>query len=620
MKALLTRPLTLTLLTAALLTGCAGPTTPSPTPDPTPTPTPKVARVELNSASLLLEQGREGQMIQATAYDDQGRVLNVPITFESSNPAVIEVTASGAATARTVGSAQVTASVQGVHSAPGIAASGVLQSGVVSIPASKVLRAPTFAEGVTPFSVGSTYTVVLKDVAPTAGKLWFSRAPDGSPVQGRVLSSRAVPEGTEVTLEIVPLPTLFQQLQVDETVRVPSQDIEFTAQTRAAFDIRPLGDGQFEFRPRAQGVAPSGLQALAFNAGPFRCSGSLPEASVTLGRPTFTLNAGNPTFSLRLDLPLLGTKRLRVLYSANPSLRVTSGTHTLNANFNDKSLTCTMREAVEAHFETFGLGLVAKMRPGLHLGGSYGSGRRTLSAVGSARATVHMGFDCNSDSGCNNLSRADLGTVQGTVTLGGSGDLLRAAHNLEAGVFLDTTLAVGLVVTELDVLRFRSGYRAALDLASLDTQVNSGNGAGYRIGTFNDVDAFAAVRDIVNTLIGVNVSGLPEIHIEGPGVRSPVISSATRAGTTVTVQLDPARVNFFSVTSPFSLGYNVKAVQLLRRSATGSVTVLDSVTPTSGATTVTLPAPLLMPAGSELFVTVVPKVLDLMPVGTIRVN
>ena len=618
MTAPLTRPLTLTLLTAALLSSCAGPAAPSPTPDPTPTP--KVARVELNSASLLLEQGRAGQNLQATAYDDQGQVLNVPITFTSSNPAVIEVAASGAATARTVGSAQITASAQGVQSAPGVAASGVLQEGVVAIPASKVLRAPTFPEGVTPFSVGSTYTVVLKDVSPTAGKLWFSRAPDGTPVQGRVLSSRAVPDGTEVTLEIVTLPTLFRQLQVDETVRVPSQDIEFTAQTRAAFDIRPLGNGQFEFHPREQGAARTSLQPLAFNAGPFRCSGSIPEASVTLGRPTFTLNAGNPTFSLRLDLPLLGTKRLRVLYTADPSLRVTSGTHTLNANFNDQSLTCTMRDAVEAPFETFGLGLVAKMRPGLQLGGSYGSGRRTLSAVGSARASVRMGFDCNTDTGCSSLSRGELGTVQGTVTLGGSGDLLRTARDLEAGVFLDTTLAVGLTVTELDVLRFRSGYRAALDLASLETQVNSGNGAGYRIGTFNDVDAFAAVRDIVNTLIGVNVSGLPEIHIEGPGVRSPVISSATRAGTTVTVQLDPARVNFFSVTSPFSLGYNVKAVQLLRRSATGSVTVLGSVTPTSGATTVTLTAPTLMPAGSELFVTVVPQVFDLMPVGTVRVN
>lgn len=600
-------------LTGSLLVACGGGTT-------TP-PGPAVARVELNSASLLLRDGQAGQKLLATAYDAQGNALNVPVAFTSSNPAVVEIAADGTATARAVGSAQIVAQAGGVSSAPGIAASGQLADAVVPVPQEKVVSGPVFAEGVTPFSVGSTYTVVLRDVTPTAGKLWFSKAPNGMTVQGRVVSSRPVATGTEVTLEIVPYTEVFKTLQVNEEVSVPSQDIEFSAQTLAAFHIRPLGNGTFEFTPKVLSGA-GRVGALAFNAGPFRCSGSLPDTALNLGSTTFTLNTGNPTFNVLLNLPLFGTKRFRMLYTATPSVRVTSGTHTLTANFNNQSVTCKLREAVEAPFETFGVGFVAKMRPGLTVGGSFGSGTRTFSAVGLASANVRLGFDCNSDTGCASLSRGNTGTVQGAVTLGGTGDLVRTARDLEVGAFLDTTVSASVVVTDLDILSFQYGYRAALDLASLSTQVSSNNPAGYRIGEVVDVDPFAAVKDLVKTFIGMDVSGLPSIHVDGRAVQSPVITSATLLAKTdsVQVQLDPARVNFFNVVSPFSLGYNVKQVRLLRRNLNGTVTVLNTVTPASGDTTVNVPLPGRGSDTSNLYVTVVPNVLDLLPVGTVPVQ
>lgn len=604
--------LCLSLLTAALLAACGGGGTPTPT----------VARIELNSASLVLEQGRAGQKLLATAYDAQGNVVNTPISFSSSNPGVVEIAPDGTASAKTVGSAQIVAQAGGVSSAPGIAASGVLADAVVHIPDEKVVSGPVFANGVTPFSVGSTYTVVLKDVSPTAGKLWFSKAPNGMTVQGKVMSSQPVAGGTEVTLEIVPYTEIFKQLQVNEEVVIPSQDVEFTAQTLAAFNVKPLGAGNFEFTPKANAAASAqGLGALAFNAGPFRCSGTLPDAAFNLGTTTFTLNTGNPTFNVVLDLPLFGTKRFKMLFTATPTLRVTSGTHTLTANFNNQSITCKLRDAVEAPFETFGLGFVAKMRPGVTLGGSFGSGTRSFSVLGSAAANVRLGFDCNTDSGCTSLSRGNTGTVNGALTMSSSGDLVRTARDLEVGAFLDTTISASVVVTDLDIISFTDGYKASLDLASLPTQVSSNNGAGYKVGEYVVVDPFASIKDLVKTLIGMDVAGLPNINVDGRSVQSPEIASAalnaTKTG--VNVALNPDRINFFTVVSPFSLGYNVKQVQLLQKNADGTVSVLGSVTPASGATSVNLSVPASADK-TNLYVTVIPNVLGFMPVGTLKVR
>jgi hypothetical protein len=91
---------------------------------------------------------------------------------------------------------------------------GSLASSVVRIPDEKVLSKPIFAEGTSPFTVSSEYTVVLKDVSPNPGKLWFSKSPEGTPVMGEVVSSKAVATGVEVTLKVVPVNQIFQSLNI----------------------------------------------------------------------------------------------------------------------------------------------------------------------------------------------------------------------------------------------------------------------------------------------------------------------------------------------------------------------------------------------------------------------
>ena len=59
----------------------------------------------------------------------------------------------------------------------------------------------------------------------------------------------------------------------------------------------------------------------------------------------------------------------------------------------------------------------------------------------------------------------------------------------------------------------------------------------------------------------------------------------------MTVNLTPSRVNFYTYVTPFSLGYNIKKVRLIQKSASGVLSTLAEVTPSLGATSVVLEYP-----------------------------
>ena len=472
----------------------------------------------IETSSLLLENGKAGQQITARALDAQGQVVNTPITYQSSKPAVIAVDASGQATAKSVGSSQIVAVAGGVRSSPVIAASGILSENVVRIPDSKVVGAPQFAAGVTPFSVGRTYTVILKDVSPTAGKLWFSRAPNGMTVQGKVVSSRPVAGGTEVTLEIVPLSDVFKDLSISESVAVKAENLEFGAATQAAYTIRREADDTFVFTPKAANT----LAPLSFNVGPFQCDGSLPDAAFNLGTPSFSLNTGSPRWDFDWDTPLPAIPfitdgragKARLLFTASPSLTLRSGSHSITSNFNNQSIVCRYRDSVKVPFDVFGFGFAARMKPGLTLGGSFGAGTRTFSAVGTVSSNIRVGFDCRAPGGCTNLSQGNRGAVRGALSLGGAGDLAGTLRDFQAGAFLDVGVEVTTPVANFDLIRFTEGYQLNADFAPLDTQISSGNPSDYKMGQYLKVDPFSLIKDFVKFLIGANVTGLPIISVD----------------------------------------------------------------------------------------------------------
>lgn len=625
MKGIL-KTIPLFLVCLLFITACQS--TPTPTPnEPTPTPQPSaVTSVSVAEGSVLLENIGSSQKLTVKVLDDKGNPVNTSVTWESSKPEIVKVNADGTAEGLAVGSAVLRAKVGDKVSGPVLASVGALADGVVRIESEKIVSAPVFAEGATPFDVGTQYSVVLKDVSPSAGKLWFSKTADGFPVMGKVISSEPVADGVKVSLEIVPIGEIFKDLKVDETLELASQEIEVSEEIRANYTIEKIADGSYNFTPKSK----DSVLAPAFDIGPWKCSGTMPPTTVTLGIPSFNLNTGNPTFefTFAVPIPFVSAGSAKFLFTANPRLTVTSGTHTINANFNNLNLSCKFKNGVKQSFSAFGFNFNASLTPGITVGGSYGAGTRTFSARIDARSTIRLGFECRPPNGCTNLTQGNSGQVQGQVTLGGLGNLVGTIRDFKAGVFADVLLNVEIPLVSLDVFEFREGYEMTFDLVSLQRQISESNPADYQLRKYLRVDPFVAVKSFVSFLLGsstANSLGLNPIEFNQLSVQSPLITAATLTLNTTTLQrnvsvtLDPNRVNFFGLASPFGLLYNVQKVRLIEVDANNvPIRTVREVTATSGQTNFTLNVPFLQPQVNtdRLHVTIVPVILQDIPVGT----
>lgn len=104
------------MLVALVMTGCANSdTAPSPTPSPTPTPTPSsptVSSIAINSA----RSSATTYQLQATASMSDGSTRDVTSAaqWDSSNPALCQISSTGLLTAMHSGDVQVRASFQNV--------------------------------------------------------------------------------------------------------------------------------------------------------------------------------------------------------------------------------------------------------------------------------------------------------------------------------------------------------------------------------------------------------------------------------------------------------------------------------------------------------------------------
>jgi hypothetical protein len=619
------------LLLASLLLITACQSTPSPQPNPTPQPA-NVASVSVAESSALLENIGATQQLSAKLLDDQGSPVTTTVTWESNKPDIVKVNSDGTVEGVAIGSAQIRAKVGDKTSAPVVVAVGALADEVARIETAKIVSEPVFAEGSSPFDVGSQYTVVLKDVSPSAGKLWFSKTASGLPVMGKVLSSETVADGIKVTLEIVPISTIFKDLNVEETLDLSEQALEIPETLDALYDIEKQANGDYVFTPKST----SELSALV-DVGPFSCSGSLPSAAFTLGTPGFTLRTGTPTVQFTnsvttVIIPPSVTTRARLLFTANPSITITNLSGTLRADFANKSASCKLRNGINLGFSFLGFGYTSKMFPGVTLGGSYGAGTRSFNARLQASSNIRIGFSCRATIGtgasanCENLSTGNAGTVRGQVTMTSLGNLGQSIRDLKAGVFLGHLFSVDNPLFSQTLYEGSEGLEMSFDLASLQTQITDANPADYNARLYVTVDPFAAVRSFVRFLLGDDAAddlSNTDINIDVATVQSPLISSATLntfgSLRNVSVTLNANRVNFFGGASPFGLLYNVQKVQLIEVDANNvPVRTVSEVTATDGQTNFTLSIPTLrIPVDtSRLHVTIVPVILPDIPVGT----
>jgi hypothetical protein len=267
--------------------GPAGPDPTGPTGPTGPTQPAAAVRLEVRPSTVLLTAAGETRALEAVAWDAAGQPTQVQVTWASSDPAAVSVDTAGVATAATaLGSAVITASAGGVTSAPVLAVVAEPVAGAVLVDDEQVVAGPEPLSPDDDYGPGWQYRFTLTGLdVPEPGTLML--ATGGAAIAGRVVSASASGSGVVVTLELVPMPELFERLSMDVALSLDDVPLEVDAGLAQHYHIRRLPTGAVRFDPRAPGAVwrPGDLPIAAdgtdveFTLGPFRCkaSGSIPE-------------------------------------------------------------------------------------------------------------------------------------------------------------------------------------------------------------------------------------------------------------------------------------------------------------------------------------------------------
>jgi hypothetical protein len=207
----------------------------------------------------------------ARILDANGAELPGIVTWSSSAPDRVDVSAGGLLTALAVGSAQVFAEVNGVRSAPALVAVAVPVAGALLVTDAQVVAVgpPLGVIQDQPQAAGTQYEVTLQGVAaPAVGTVVL--AAETAAVAGRVVASRQDAAGLIVTLELRPIYELFADYGIDWEIDLSAFPLDeiLPAETAAAA-LAETAAG----RVRAHRVTTS-----AFELEPFRnleCDGSI---------------------------------------------------------------------------------------------------------------------------------------------------------------------------------------------------------------------------------------------------------------------------------------------------------------------------------------------------------
>lgn len=213
------------LVGALMLAACGGAGGDSAPPPPAAGPAPPgpVARVELTPAGGMLVNTAERRTLTIKAFDAAGTEVPVPaadLKLVSSDPAGIEITRAGSGfevrAAAILRSSVLTASVGTVSAKPAVFYAAEPVAGALAVADAQVRSEPTPVDAGAPRGLGFRYRVTLSDVAGlSAGTIVVGTGTQ--PVGGRVVSSSAnaaTPTHSDVVLELVPLGSLFNNLDL----------------------------------------------------------------------------------------------------------------------------------------------------------------------------------------------------------------------------------------------------------------------------------------------------------------------------------------------------------------------------------------------------------------------
>lgn len=447
--------------------------------EPPPPEVGPVARVELSASRVLLTAARPEAALVARAFDATGReVTTASFTWATSDEAVVRVGADGALSAvGPSGSAVVTATAEGVSSAGALVLRATPAAGATLVDDAQLVGEPVAVDAESAYGPGWKWRVTLTGLeAPAPGALLV--ATGDLPVGGRVVTAAQGEAGLEVTLEVVALEALYDELVLKGVV--PLEAPATTAQSG-----QPL------------------RQALT-QVGPFKCQSTIEPTLVQLSLPQSSFT---PKLAFVVDYDRarpLGEQWREFRVEGSLDLDTTIAL-TLNAAVSGE-LEC-LAELVVLPIPALGVpGFGATVPVGVGLSTTLSS---TLANVGGqlrvkGRVAVNEGFVCAAGADSCTTVHAQQAELDGALELVGAWPTTEYRYEVAMYGFGYANLAFGAWMKSLrfDALEVKAGLRASVDTATRARQVREpAYHSSITLSLHGEAEAAAAVqrfKDLLN--------------------------------------------------------------------------------------------------------------------------
>ena len=547
----------------------------------TPPPEVRAARVEIIDTGVLLTAAGQSRQLRAQAFDASDAPIDRPLQWSSSDAADLAVDANGLLTAVSGnGSSQITVQADAVNSLPLLAVVTPVASGTQIVPDAQILRGPELTDPDAEPSFDNTYTVILAGDAPALDSLLVG---DGStPLAGKVVNTEVVGNGVLVTMQLVSLPDLFPELEINQSFDLSQVPVEIPAEVSNDYEITREGE-LFVFTAREEEAG--GAKSLSAKSS--RVSGTRAFESGCRSAITGVPNGGNAPLPIRVEVPPVfkfsinptvdllitpGRGLEKFIVKARPVFQGEIGIK-LTAAFEGK-ITCKRELFVVPLFFGGPLSLlISGLIPvgiGLEAGGKITVADVGISNKVEVTTTLEAGMNC-SFGDCDFI--ADLGgpndsfTVKNTPTLNLPGlEDLRYEPRVDLFAFAETSIGNRfLQKLRFTALEARFGATLQGSFAPQITQMLApAYKSNYRLNLLASARAGQDISSVLN-LLGLTSINLFVLELTFDLANSPTGAVTASQGdfrrddlVTFNVKLDPAKLEFLGL-------HNAREILLVRK-------------------------------------------------------